>query len=139
LHKLLGGKLELIGYNLDLDQSKEENGFTITSYWQSSGNVTDDYVVALVLIDQNKNEVIDAHAPIYNIFPSTQWMKNEVLEERYKIIYPPSTKPGTYELVMFGKWRTDNSNTYDTIPLGTDIEINKIDLESALSGNNRVL
>ena len=132
VHKLSGGKLEMIGYNLD--QNKEKDGFSLTSYWQSRENVSNDYVIYLDLIDQYGNVVLeDIHTPIYSFFPSSRWVKNDVLEERYNVIYPPTIGPGTYKLFMSGKWKTDISYTSDKILLG-NIEVGKIDLEAALTG-----
>jgi hypothetical protein len=131
VNKLWGGNIELIGYNLN--QSEEKNGFSLTSYWHSKTNVSDDFVIVLDLIDQHGNVVLeDIHAPIYGIFPSSQWTKNEILEERYALLYPTTIKPGTYELFMIGKWKTDISGPYDKILLG-NIEVGKIDLGDFLT------
>jgi hypothetical protein len=131
VNKLWDGKIELIGY--DLNQSKEKDGFSLTYYWQSKENVSNDYVIYLDLIDQHGSVVLeDIHTPIYGIFPTSRWMKNEVLKERYNIIYPPSIEPGTYELFMSGKWKMDSSGTTDRILLG-NIEVGKIDLDNTLT------
>jgi hypothetical protein len=135
VNKLFGGNLELIGYNLN--QSEEKDGFSLTSYWQSKENVSNDYIIGLDLIDQHGNVILeDIHTPIYGIFPSSQWVKNEILEERYNIIYPPTIEPGTYKLFMSGKWKTDSSNPSDKILLG-NIEVGKIDLGNTLTRDSR--
>jgi hypothetical protein len=132
IHKLSGGKIEMIGYNVD--QNKEKDGFSLTSYWQSRENVSNDYVIYLDLIDQYGNVVLeDIHSPIYSFFPSSRWVKNDVLEERYNVIYPQTIEPGTYKLFMRGKWKTDISDTSDEILLG-NIEVGKIELGAVLTG-----
>ena len=131
VNEVWGEKLELIGYNLN--QSKENDGFLLTSYWQRKENVTNDFVIYLNLIDQQGNMVLeDAHMPIHGIFPTSNWTTGEILEEKYTIIFPPTIDPGTYQLFMSGKWDNDTSGISYRILLGT-IEIGKIDIEEALT------
>ena len=134
VNEVWGEKLELIGYNLN--QSKEKDGFSLTSYWQRKENVTNDFVIYLNLIDQHGNMVLeDAHKPIHAIFPTSHWSKDEILEEKYKIIFPPTIDPGTYQLFMSGKWDNDSSGISYRILLGT-IEIGKRETGDALTHND---
>ena len=77
----------------------------------------------------------DAHKPIHGIFPTSDWRKDEILEEKYTIIFPPTIDPGTYQLFMSGKWDMDSSGISYRILLGT-IEIGKRETGDALTHND---
>ena len=132
INKLMGGKIKLMGYNLD--QTKEKDRFSITYYWQNMENVSKDYICALDLIDYRANVAMeDVHIPIYGIYPTSQWRKNDMLEERYNISLPPNIEPGTYQMFMVGTWNMDESADYDKVLLGS-IEVGRIDVKDALVG-----
>ncbi|MDD1753215.1 MAG: DUF2723 domain-containing protein [Methanotrichaceae archaeon] len=124
------GKIKLLGY--DLNQTEEKGGFSITYYWQSMENVSKDYISAIDLIDLHGNVVSeDVHLPIYDIYPTSRWAKNEVFAERYNISLAATIEPGTYQMYMTGTWNNDESAPYDKILLG-NIKVGKIDPKDAL-------
>ncbi len=130
VNELLSGKIKLLGY--DLNQTEEKGGFSITYYWQSMENVSKDYICALDLIDQRGNVALeDIHIPIYDIYPTSRWAKNEVFAERYNISLPPTIEQGTYQMFITGTWNKDDSAAYDKIPLG-NIDVGRIDPKGAL-------
>ena len=130
VNELLGGKIKLLGY--DLNQTEEKGGFSITYYWQSMENVSKDYICALDLIDQHGNVALeDIHIPIYDIYPTSRWAKNEVFAEKYNISLPPTFEQGTYQMFITGTWNKDESAAYDKILLG-NIDIGRIDPKGAL-------
>lgn len=130
VNELLGGKIKLLGY--DLNQTDEKSGFSIKFYWQSMENVSKDYIYALDLIDPYGNVTLeDVHIPIYDIYPTSRWTKNQVFAEGYNITLPPTIGPGTYQMFITGTWNKDESTAYDKILLG-NIEIGRIDPKDAL-------
>lgn len=131
VNKLFGGKLKLLGY--DLNQTESEGKFSITYYWQSIENVSKDYIVYLDLIDPFGEVALeDIHIPIYNSYPTSRWVKNEVFAEKYNISIPPDVQTGTYQMFITGIWNADGSGSYERIFLG-NIEISKRDLREALA------
>ncbi|MGD0955049.1 MAG: DUF2723 domain-containing protein [Methanotrichaceae archaeon] len=136
VNKLLGGKIKLLGY--DLNQTEEKSGFSITYYWQCMENVSKNYIYALDLIDQNGNMILaNIDIPIYGVYPTSQWTKNEVLAERYNISLPPNIEHGTYQMFIKGTWNKENSTIYDKILLG-NIDIGRIDPKGALVNYDRM-
>ncbi|GEM_PF-1601324 len=130
VNELLSGKIKLLGY--DLNQTEEIGGFSITYYWQSLENVSKDYICALDLIDPRGNVALeDIHIPIYDIYPTSRWAKNEVFAERYNISLPPTIEQGTYQMFITGTWNKDESAAYDKILLG-NIDVGRIDPKGAL-------
>lgn len=130
VNELLGGKIKLLGY--DLNQTEEKSGFSIKYYWQSMENVSKDYICALDLIDPHGNVALeDIHIPIYDIYPTSRWAKNEMFDEIYNISLPPTIEPGTYQMFITGTWNRDESAAYDKILLG-NIEVGRIDSKGAL-------
>ena len=130
VNELLSGKIKLLGY--DLNQTEEKGGFSITYYWQSMENVSKDYICALDLIDPRGNVALeDIHIPIYDIYPTSRWAKNEVFAERYNISLPPTIEQGTYQMFITGTWNKDESAAYDKILLG-NIDVGRIDPKGAL-------
>jgi hypothetical protein len=130
IRKLLDGKIELLGY--DLNQTEEKDSFRITYFWQIKENLSNDYIFALSLIDQNGNVALeDVHAPIYDIYPTSKWTRGEIYVERYNISLPPTIKPGIYQLSMREAQNVDKTSAYDLIYLG-NIEVGTIDTKGAL-------
>jgi hypothetical protein len=137
VNELLGGKIKLLGY--DLNQTEEKDGFSITYYWQGMENVSKDYIYALDLIDRQGNVALeDVHIPIYGIYPTSRWAKNEVFAERYNISLPPTIEQGTYQMFITGTWNKDESAAYDKILLG-NIDVGRIDPKDALVNYDRML
>lgn len=137
VNKLLCGKIKLLGYGLN--QTEEKGGFSITYYWQSTENVSKNYIYALDLIDRHGNPaLVDIHIPIYGIYPTSRWTKNEVFAERYNISLPPDIEQGTYQMFIRGTWNKDDSAMYDKILLG-NIDVGRIDPKDALVNYDRML
>lgn len=120
MNKSFDGKVKLLGY--DLNQSNDKRSFTITCFWQSLEKVSGDLIVYMDLVNVNGDPVLeDIHAPIYGMYPTSRWIQDEVLAESYKILLPPTVKPGRYQVFLTGVWNQDPTGNYDRILLG-DIE-----------------
>ena len=102
-------------------------------------NVPKDYICALDLIDQHENVALeDIHIPIYDIYPTSRWAKNEVFAEKYNISLPPTFNKGIYQMFITGTRNNDESAAYDKILQG-NIDIGRIDPKGALVNYDRAL
>jgi len=101
VNKLIVGNIKLLGYDLNTTETESKGKFSITYYWQSVKNSSKDYIIYQDVVDQNGNTILEGtFAPIYNIYPPSQWPKGEVLAEKYNIILPSDIPSGTYRLVI---------------------------------------
>lgn len=120
INKSFNGAVRLLGYNLN--QDKENRSFTITYFWQGLEKVSNDLIIYIDLVNQDGDPVLeDLHAPIYGMYPTSRWIKNEMLAESYNVHLPPTVESGTYQVFLTGVWDQD-LGSYDRTLLG-NIEI----------------
>jgi 4-amino-4-deoxy-L-arabinose transferase-like glycosyltransferase len=106
LHATLGGKIKLLGYDLDADAYRPGATIGLTLYWQSLDKVDERYTVfvhvfnaAGALIAQRDGE------PGAGATPTTSWLRGEVIADRRDIALPKNLAPGEYAIVV-GMYQT---------------------------------
>ncbi len=105
LNRSLGGAVKLLGYSISSSEVNIGEVFSIAYYWQSTENTSMDYVVSTDFKDQDGNLAFqEVHAPVYGIYPTSQWRPGEILEEKYNISVPPNMAKGTYSISASGRW-----------------------------------
>jgi hypothetical protein len=116
VNKPLGKKLNLVGYDLNKTEPKSKNKFSIKYYWQIVNNTSKNYIVHLDIVDQNGNVILeDVHAPVYNYYPTSRWIKDTIFAESYNMILPPDVPAGTYQLILKGGEYIDPSDPSKSI------------------------
>jgi hypothetical protein len=112
LHLNLNGQIELLGYDLSADQvrlrrerSAERSGDTIelTLYWHTLTELEEDYTVFTHLLGESYNPVSGNflwgqkdNMPLDGAYPTSRWLENEVVVDRYAIAVQPDAPPGLY-------------------------------------------
>jgi hypothetical protein len=114
LHLNLNGQIELLGYDLSADQvrlrrerSAERPGDTIelTLYWHTLTKLEEDYTVFTHLLGESYNPVSGNflwgqkdNMPLDGAYPTSHWLQNEVVVDRYAIAVQPDAPLGLYRI-----------------------------------------
>ena len=100
-----GGKLLLMGYDLELDQLQNDEQLDVTLYWQDLEPVGENYEVVLKLLNGAYKEWGRAESqPVDGLLPTGVWQKGELIVDRHTIEILPGTPQGDYwvEVALFG-------------------------------------
>jgi hypothetical protein len=99
LQATLGGKIKLIGY--DLDAIKPGAPISLTLYWQALASMNERYSVFVHVLDASGNLVAQRDSePVSNTAPTTSWLRDEVIADLYQIVLPRDIAPGEYRLIV---------------------------------------
>ena len=94
----LGGKIQLLGYNLE-SGFRPGDGIHLTLFWQCLEKMNQDYTVFTHLIDEeNKIWTQKDNQPVDGFYATTRWEKGEIVRDQYDLFIPPDVPPGEYRL-----------------------------------------
>ena len=100
----LGNMVQLLGYDLSTDRLKPGDTLQLTLYWQALKKMEANYSVFTHLIDED-NHIWGQkdNWPVNNTHPTTEWVKGEIVIDRYDIIVDRDAPPGecTLEIGMY--------------------------------------
>ena len=98
---LLGERIVLRGYDLDLSESEPGGTVAIRLYWVAAGRITDQYKVFTHLVGPDGQIVaqLDAEPQGYAL-PTSEWRPGQRLVDDYEITIPDDAPPGEYELAI---------------------------------------
>ena len=95
----IGGKVKLIGYDLNRRTIMPGEAINITVYWQSIERLGDDYRSVMRLLDMNTGEAI---ANSDNLHPGGRpirtWWPSQYVADRHVLTLPASASPVAYQL-----------------------------------------
>ncbi len=100
-----GGKLLLMGYDLEPDRLKSDGQLDVTLYWQDLEPVGENYEVVLKLLNKAcKVWGREEGPPVEGLLPTGVWQKGELFVDRHTIQPLPGTPPGDYwvEVALYG-------------------------------------
>jgi len=93
--------VQLLGYDLTTDRLKPGDTLQLTLYWQALNGMETNYTVFTHLLDE------DDHIwgqkdnwPVNSTYPTTKWVKGEIVIDRYDIIVDRDAPPDEYTLEM---------------------------------------
>lgn len=88
--------------------------FTVVLHWVSDGQITDDYVTFVHLLDSNGQLVAQQdNVPLFGVRPTATWNEDEPLEDVYIMLIPDNLTPGSYTLSV-GMYQ---SQTIERLPV----------------------
>jgi hypothetical protein len=95
-------QLELIGYQLATESAKPGQHLPLLLTWQSLNEDLPDYSISLRLIDPQGQVVFsnDMGAPVIGMYPTSRWVKNEIVQDYHEISIPSSAIPGEYQWAL---------------------------------------
>ncbi len=94
----LGGKAELLGYDLDKRVWEADEPIRLTLYWRALESVDTDYRVFVHLLDAG-GEIVSQRdvAPADGLRPTTGWLEGEFVADVH--VFPPQ-EPGEYHIAV---------------------------------------
>lgn len=103
----LGGKIALIGYDLDRTAARPGEAFHLTLYWRCLREMDENYsVFTHVLGDADRIWAQKDAWPRGGDAPTAAWRKGQIVEDPYELVVHSDTPPGIYELEV-GMYRGD--------------------------------
>ncbi|NDJ52268.1 MAG: hypothetical protein GYB68_04175 [Chloroflexi bacterium] len=112
-----GGSLANFGSILlhHVESSSYAGEFLVRLLWEAQTEVTQNYAVALRLIDQGGHEwaALDTQAGAAGLYPTGLWRPGEVIPDHYRLDLPDTIPPGGYIL------RVTLYDSRDLSPLGS--------------------
>jgi len=89
--------VEFLGYKLDSDVAKPGEHLYLTLYWRALEEMETSYTVFTHLLDPKS--IIwgqKDNPPLSGSYPTTLWVKGEMVTDDYEIAVRPHTPPGEY-------------------------------------------
>lgn len=95
-----GDEIRLRGFKIDSATVSADESIRITFDWQAIKPPTNNYRVALRLVDQNGNVRLanTPSVPVRKMFPTTAWQPSHVVNDFHHFDLDPSLEPDTYTL-----------------------------------------
>jgi len=98
--KKFGDEIRLRGFKIDSTTVSADESIRITFDWQAIKPPTNNYRVALRLVDGNGNVRLanTPTVPVRKMFPTTAWQLSHVISDFHQFDLDPSLEPDTYTL-----------------------------------------
>jgi len=91
----LGGKIELLGYDLATAYASPGDTLRLTLYWKALTQMNKDYTVFTHLIStDNRIWGQQDNWPVKGTYPTWAWMEGEIVVDSYEIVIQPDTPQG---------------------------------------------
>ena len=95
----LGGRVALLGYDLDRVSVEPGGVLHLTLYWQALARIETSYTVFTHLLDgEGRIWGQKDSVPLQGAYPTTGWLEREVVVDEYDIAVRPEAPPGEYVL-----------------------------------------
>ncbi|MDH4138393.1 MAG: hypothetical protein OEW09_17000, partial [Anaerolineae bacterium] len=95
----LGNQVRLLSYQIDSPQAKAGEEICLTLYWQAVRRMDTSYTVFTHLLGKDgKIWGQKDNPPDSGQSPTSEWLEDEVIEDRYIIPVQADTPPGTYQI-----------------------------------------
>ncbi len=105
LHLNFDDQIELLGYDLSTDQVKSGDTLDLTLYWHALTELEEDYTVFTHLLGESYNLASEGflwgqkdNMPLNGTYPTSRWLGNEAVIDRYAIAVQPDAPPGPYRI-----------------------------------------
>jgi hypothetical protein len=133
----LGGKVQLLGYDLDTAYPSPGDTLRLTLYWKTLAQMNKDYTVFTHLITtDNRIWGQQDNLPVKGTYPTRAWMEGEVVVDNYEIAIQPDTPPGEYMLEI-GMYDRRTGQRLAVTDVGGQSQGNRILLTSIHVGDHR--
>ena len=94
----LGGKIQLLGYNLE-SGFQPGDGIHLTLFWRCLEEMNQDYTVFTHLIDgENKISAQKDNQPVDGFYATTRWERGEIVRDQYDLLISSDALPGEYRI-----------------------------------------
>ena len=125
----LGGKVRLLGYNIESGFRPGDN-VHLTLFWQCLEEMEQSYTVFTHLIDARDNSVAQKdNPPVDGFYPTTKWEVGEIVRDQYDLVIPSDAPSGQYRLEV-GMYRVETGERLHVSEYSDPSASNRIVLQS---------
>lgn len=90
--------IELQGFNLTNNLTKKDGKIHYTFFWKCLNEMSNDYNLVLHISQNEKILYQTEYSPIYGWYPTSKWIKGEILKEEVDIMLPEIISEGKYNV-----------------------------------------
>ncbi len=94
-----GGKIKLVGYDLDAKRAYPGGRIVLTLYWQALVPLEESYKAFVHLDSEHKYAQADS-LPVCARFPTNDWRPGQIIPDAHALYLSPDTPPGAHPLVV---------------------------------------
>jgi hypothetical protein len=113
----LGDHIRLTGYRLSAERLSPGDTLTVLLFWQSDGQVVENYTVFCHLVSSS-SELVAQHdgRPVSEIRPAPSWRPGEVMHDSHPLALGADLAPGEYVLSvgMYDLATLERAPAYDS-------------------------
>jgi hypothetical protein len=112
---LLGGKIELLGYELEEEPIRPYGALELTLYWQAREEIEESYIVFTHLLDGEGNiQGQQDGIPVKGMYPTSSWLAGQVVEDKHHIPIAATAPAGSYRIVV-GMYQLDSLERLEAV------------------------
>jgi len=132
---LLGGKIELLGYELKEEPIRPGGVLELTLYWQAREEIEESYIVFTHLLDGEGNiQGQQDGIPTEGMYPTSSWLAGQVVDDKHRIPTAATAPAGSYRIAV-GMYQLDSLERLEAVDaegnpllegqivLGTQVEV----------------
>jgi hypothetical protein len=119
---LLGGKIELLGYEVEEDPIRPGGALELTLYWQAREEIEESYIVFTHLLDGEGNiQGQQDSIPVERMYPTSSWLAGQVVEDKRHVPIGTTIPAGSYRIAV-GMYELDSLERLEAV----DVEGNPL-------------
>jgi len=112
---LLGGKIELLGYELEEEPMRPGEVLELTLYWQAREEIEESYIVFTHLLDRERNKQGQQDSiPVEGMYPTSSWLAGQVVEDKHRISIADTAPTGSYRIAV-GMYELDSLERLEAV------------------------
>lgn len=101
LDATIDSAVRLIGYDLADNVIRPGDEISFTLYWEAVKAMDKDYKVFVHLVGDNETIVAQGDSmPTSDFYPTSQWLKGEIINDTYRLITPTTIPVGRYRVFV---------------------------------------
>ncbi|MDH4138612.1 MAG: hypothetical protein OEW09_18115, partial [Anaerolineae bacterium] len=112
---LLGGKIELLGYELKEEPIQPGGALELTLYWQAREEIEKSYIVFTHLLDGEGNiQGQQDGIPTEGMYPTSSWLAGQVVTDKHRIPTAATAPAGSYRIAV-GMYQLDSLERLEAV------------------------
>ncbi len=126
-----GGKIKLVGYDLDARRAHPGGRIVLTLYWQALVPLEKSYKTFVHLDSRRKYAQADS-LPVCARFPTNDWRPGQIIPDAHALYLAPDTPPGAHPLVV-GWYLPEDGKRLDVLdvagnPAGVSFTLTEVEV-----------
>jgi hypothetical protein len=96
----LGERVQLLGYDLNIQQIKNDPTLQVTLFWKAVETIPEDYTVFVQILDESGMLVAQRdNQPVEGTYPTSIWKTGAIIPDSYLVPIPTQLLSGDYRLI----------------------------------------